>query len=165
MINHDRAVEVFDYNPDIGDLIWKVRTSNRIKVGDVAGTILATGYIHVRVDSIFYLAHRLIWLMTHKAWPVAQIDHINGRRADNKLNNLRSVDVQGNRRNAAKSKNNTSGITGVCWGKRDRKWHAQVTVDYQNKSLGWFGSLLDAACARKSAEKKYGFHPNHGRSA
>ena len=59
-------------------------------------------------------------------------------------------------------KNNSSGVTGVIWHKRYRKWQAQMKINSLQKHLGSFSDKFEAICARKSAENRFGFHPNHG---
>lgn len=60
------------------------------------------------------------------------------------------------------AKNNTSGVTGVYWSSRHRKWNPKIQVDYVMIDLSYFDCITDAAAARKRAEIKYGFHKNHG---
>lgn len=109
-----------------------------------------------------YRAHRVIWAMTFGAWPDGQIDHINGNRSDNRIENLRVVSNAENQRNSKIRSTNTSGAAGVSWNKRCAKWQARITVNHKRIHLGYFGNKDDAIAARKSAEIKYGFHPNHG---
>jgi hypothetical protein len=63
-------------------------------------------------------------------------------------------------------KNNKSGFTGVVWNKAMGQWKAYIQICGENIYLGGFGSGLTgkmlALAARKNAEEKYGFHPNHG---
>jgi len=92
-----------------------------------------------------------------------QIDHINGDRCDNRLLNLRVVSPQVNAMNRSNRSDNTSGCLGVCWHPSTQKWRARIKVMGKQKSLGLFAEKIDAICARKDAEKKYGFHRNHGR--
>ena len=84
-------------------------------------------------------------------------DHIHGKetRCDNRKSNLRIVTTQQNGMNSALSKNNTSGVTGVTWHKRDNVWQARIKVKYKYIHLGYFDSFEDAVNARKEAEEKY----------
>lgn len=140
--------------------IWNSRWAGR-----PALTANRTGYRAGQILKKSYIAHRVIWAMYTGAWPVGQIDHINGIRTDNRIVNLRDVSRQDNYRNASISKNNTSGALGVSWDARSGKWRAQITVDHKKKYLGTFSSKSEAVLVRKAAEAGYGFHPNHGRSS
>jgi hypothetical protein len=111
------------------------------------------------------LAHRVIWAIRAGAWPDGQIDHINGGVADNSRDNLRLVTHEQNLRNAKLYRNNTSGVPGVEWKRRDKCWVARIGVGRGiNKHLGSFGSFDDALAARSAAEKEHQYHPNHGRN-
>jgi hypothetical protein len=39
---------------------------------------------------------------------------------------------------------------------------ARIWKNKKYKHLGYFTKFKDAVAARKAAEQKYGFHPNHG---
>ena len=110
-------------------------------------------------------AHRVIWAMQTGEWPADDIDHINGDRADNRWENLRAVERKDNARNAKRRSTNTSGMMGVQWHPALGKWRARIMVDGRSIALGCYHSLEDACAARKSAERRYGFHENHGRAA
>ena len=93
-----------------------------------------------------------------------QIDHINHIRNDNRLMNLRLVSAKVNSRNMSKKTCNTSGLTGVYYASRYvNPWRALIRVDGKRVTLGSFATKEEAKLARKNAEIKYGFHPNHGR--
>ena len=156
-MKHKRLLEVLDYNPDTGIFIRK-------NTGRVTGTKIRSGYLHIRIDNIAYYAHRLAWLYMTEKWPENHIDHINHDKADNRFLNLREVTQQDNARNAKLHKENKSGVTGVGWYKPYSKWRSYIAVDAQHIYLGYFDDKFEAICARKSAENKYGFHENHGRT-
>jgi hypothetical protein len=84
-------------------------------------------------------------------------DHIHGKetRYDNRKSNLRIVTKQQNGMNSSLSKNNTSGVTGVVWNKRENAWQAAIRVYYKKIHLGYFTKFDDAVKARKEAEEKY----------
>lgn len=167
MITQTRLKELLHYDPDTGIFTWLV-SRGRVKTGDVAGSRLTVvsgkSYRQIRIDSKNYLAHRLAWLYTHGQLPSHEIDHINGAGADNRLSNLRSVTRSENNKNARLQCNNSSETAGVYWGKAKRKWQAQIRVDSKCLYLGSFEDINDAIEARKEAEIKHGFHPNHGES-
>ncbi len=167
------------YCPDTGVFTWLKRNRSRFVTegalkawntshqGKIAGSFNYKGYriIGLTVRSgkyMRYRAHRLAWLYIHGEFPDIT-DHINGVRDDNRLVNLRNTTPRGNSRNAKIPCTNTSGILGVAWRVNKNKWLASIKVNRVVMGLGSFDNLFDAACARKSAEIKHGFHPNHGR--
>ena len=167
--------DLFDYNPETGDLIWKPRpiemfpTENAFNgwntryAGKIAGSFYSNGYMRVGLFGRDHLAHRVVWAWVYGNWPKKQIDHINGVRDDNRIANLRDVSRRENHKNVAKPINNTSGRIGVCWDNTRGKWLAYIKIRPKFINLGTFDSFEDACEARVKAEKKYGFHENHGR--
>ena len=83
------------------------------------------------------------------------IDHINHRTNDNRKYNLRDVTQSQNQMNHEIRSNNTSGVTGVHWSKRDNKWVAYISINRKRVYLGFFNDFEDAVRARKEAEEKY----------
>lgn len=157
------------YEPETGKLYWREcpsmpRCWNARYAGREAQGVHSDGYVRVSVDGVRYLAHRLVWCMNYGCPPEDQIDHINGVRTDNRLENLRAVSNTDNSRNASLSKRNTSGIAGVCWDKRRKRWSSRIMVDKREVFLGYFESREEGAAAREKALKAYNFHPNHGRA-
>ncbi len=153
-LTQERVRELFDYRED-GELIWKVRNSNRIKVGDIAGHLGNGGYRRVMLHRKLFLSHRLIWLWWYGYLPEHDIDHINRNRLDNRINNLREVSRQCNLRNCVVSKRNSSGIIGVCWDRDRKKWQAKIEVAGVVNFLGRFDTLTGAAIARWEAEVEH----------
>ena len=162
-IDLNRLKQVLDYNPLIGVFTWKTRTSNRTKIGGVAG-YTRDGYVQIRVDGRLHYGHRLAFLFMSGRLPLNHVDHINGTRSDNRWENLREASPLENRRNAARNKNNTSGVTGVVWDATKQKWMARITVDHKDIFLGYFDDIPQAAACRKRAEHQHNFHTNHGRN-
>jgi len=122
------------------------------------------GYRQGKIFDRDYRAHRIIWLLHTGDWPTDEIDHINGKRTDNRVSNLRSVSRAENNKNMRVGKRNTSGIPGVGLNKKSGKWRAYIMLDGINRNLGSFDDIGDAAAARNAAQVEYGFHANHGRS-
>jgi hypothetical protein len=127
------------------------------------GSTGADGYKRGTLMGSAYLAHRVLWALVYGDWPADDVDHINGVRNDNRISNLRAVVRQENCRNARIPRHNTSGAIGVYWAQDRRKWVAQIKVDGAVHYLGRFVEFDDALRARKAAEQRYNFHPNHGR--
>lgn len=120
------------------------------------------GYKRGQVMGKFLRAHRVIWAMETGAWPSDQIDHINGDRADNRMFNLRDVNISENGRNRAISSANTSGVCGVIWNKGGSRWVAHIHSGGRRLYLGSSESFSTMASVRKSAEAEFGYQPRHG---
>jgi hypothetical protein len=162
MITQERLKELLDYDAETGLFTWLKPTTNGVRIGQTAGVITCYGYRAIRVDNKIYRAARLVWLHAHGVFPDNNIDHINGLRDDNRLENLRDVTQAENMRNQRIGSRNSSGVLGVGWDKTRSKWRASIRYKGLNKTLGRFTSLLDAVASRKGAERLYGFHRNHG---
>lgn len=102
------------------------------------------------------LLHRLIMncLDDTCVW----VDHIHGSdsKYDNRRENLRLSDSVHNGMNKElSSRNKTSGVTGVCWSSKDKRWVAYIGVNKTTIHLGQYINIEDAIKARKEAEEKY----------
>jgi len=83
------------------------------------------------------------------------VDHKNHNELDNRKCNLRICTQSQNIQNKSISKNNKSGVTGVCWNQSIKKWVAQIKFMRHNIFLGNFEDIQDAIAVRREAEKKY----------
>lgn len=122
--------------------------------GIKAGYIDKRGYVRTKLFQQMTFAHRIIWEMHNGAVPDGmEIDHINGVKHDNRIENLRCVDRWINCKNAAMRKDNTSGVTGVYFMnkiKRDGKpWLVQIQVD-KNRVYKTFYTKEEAVDYAKS---------------
>lgn len=154
---------MFDYDPLTG-VIRNRAPRKKIRVGEISGSRTANGYREIGIGRHRYLAHRIAWAMVHGDIPrTAQIDHINGKRDDNRIENLRLVEQSHNSRNSALSQLNTSGVPGVSWDKQRNMWRARIKVNGREIGLRHWHAFDNAVRARKIAESTYGFSESHGR--
>lgn len=123
------------------------------------------GYSIITIFCTKFMAHRVIWAYHYGEWPINEIDHINGIKRDNRLENLRDVTTSENQKNRCLAIINTSGSMGVGFHKRQKKWRAYIASEGKQYHLGTFKTQLEALEARRAAEIRFGFHPNHGRPA
>lgn len=108
-------------------------------------------------------AHRLIWKLHHGVDPShLEIDHINGIRTDNRIENLRLVTRKGNSANLGIYARSKTNVHGVRWNKATNNWRATITKDKHTYHIGLFDDFFEAVCARKSAEIKLRFASTHG---
>lgn len=154
LITQERLKSLLTYDPDTGKFRWVARTSNAIKVGDLAGCADKHGYIVIRIDRVLYKAHRLAWLYTYGALPAKSLDHINQIPADNRITNLREADQHENNQNRRVQSSSRSGVTGVSWNKVHNLWQARIHERGKCVSLGYHKTKEAAIRARAAAERK-----------
>lgn len=174
--------QLLDYDPETGSLAWRhravqwfepspTRTAEHIQAlwnaryanAEALTTLTRDGYRHGHVLEGLHRAHRVIWKWMTGEEP-EQVDHINGVRSDNRWLNLRNVTWAENAKNHKRRSDNTSGSTGIYWYRHARKqgkWLAKIGGEH----IGYFHCLGQAVRARKEAERRLGFHENHGRAA
>src|SRR3569623_1263526 len=157
-----RLRDHLQYDPSTGAFRWRVNICN-VKAGAIAGSRVKKGYLHIRFDKKSYLAHRLAWFWMTGVWPANHIDHKNGKRHDNRWNNLRSATNAENLLNRGMNRNNTSGFKGVSFDKRVGKYSAYLTVQRKRKFLGYFERPDIAHLAYQPALEKAS--PEFGRSS
>lgn len=174
----ERVRELFNYDPQSGELIVRERPSAEYgnpasyarhlkRVGKAAGCTHKSGYRTIHVDGAYYPAHKVVWLHVIGEWvnyPAGEIDHINGIRSDNRIQNLRKCTKSMNQRNAAMRINNRSGVIGVNWVTSKQRWVARIWDGPHHRYLGQFADIEDARIARAKAERELGYHAGHGKS-
>lgn len=139
MITQKEIRDIFDYAD--GVLIRKL--GRQIDLG-IAGHETPRGYIKVKIKQKGHFAHRIIFLWHHGYCPEI-IDHIDGNRANNKIENLRPATKSENCTNQKVRSTNKSGTKGVSWNAKLSKW--KVAINKDCKSL-YFGLYDDLELAR-----------------
>lgn len=167
--------EAFKYNSETGVIHWKKRpkshfeteegwrASNARFAGLEAGSVDSHGYLQIGIAGRLYMAHRIAWALHHNEWPVYEIDHISGIKADNRIQNLRMVTLQVNCKNKRIYSSNKTGASGVVWYKSRGKWRARINVDGKMKHLGYFDDFGEAVRVRREAESQFQYHENHAK--
>ena len=124
-----------------GALIWKNKKANLARLnGKEAGVIHRSGYRFIKFGNQMYPAHRIVWVYHNGGIDDnLQIDHVNGIKNDNCIENLRLVTAQQNCFNRSRLK-----AKGYTWNKAMNKWQASIFVSGKNKFLGLFANEKDA---------------------
>ena len=142
---------------DDGTFTWKVGAQNRLKGSPAFATKYGTGYLGGMCEGTLLLAHRVRWVFSHGYWPDLWVDHINGDKHDNRIQNLRLAGVALSNHN--RRFKNTSGYIGVSKSKVDRqgRYIAQIQKDKKHYHLGYYHDPKEAALVRdKKAIELYG---------
>lgn len=85
------AKELLRYDSTSGNFYW-VKLRGRVPfrlIGSIAGGESGRGYLAINLLKHRFSVHRVAWLWHHGDWPDGMIDHINGNRKDNRIENLR----------------------------------------------------------------------------
>ena len=158
-LNQEIVKELFEYKD--GHLYWKVNRGPK-KKGEPVSCKTDKGYFRVGLFGKTYRVHRLIYLLHHGYLP-NELDHIDGNRSNNRIENLREATKSQNQYNKGIQKNNTSGVKGVWFDKVAKKWSTQLFVKGKKFYFGYFDSLEEAKkvieTARNNLHKEFA---NHG---
>jgi hypothetical protein len=158
-LSQDFLNEFFEYRD--GNLFWKVNRGN-VKKGQMAGTLANTGYWQITLCKRFYLAHRLIFLM-NKGYLPDELDHIDGNKLNNCIDNLRKTTRSQNQLNKGLIKTSVSGVKNVHWCKTRNKWRVLISVNGKQKNFGFFEDLEVAKKVATAFRKQHhGEFANHG---
>lgn len=159
MLTQDNLKQLLQYNPLTGDFIW---LKSRLFKGKKAGYISSDGYLLIGIENKKYAAHRLAWLYMTGELPMTTLDHIDTIKHNNKWNNLRKATISQNSCNTKLYSNNTSGVKGIVWNKRNAKWAVQITIHKKSTFGGYFKNLDEAILAiqnlREILHKEFARH-------
>ncbi len=142
MLTQEFVKSIFDYDSSTGVFTRKTSVASNARKGDVVGWKTSHGYRCTKIKGKSYLLHRIAWLYTYGNLPEETIDHINRRRDDNRISNLRICKFEENLQNKSFYKNNTSGFKGVA--KKRNRYVAQITALGKVHHLGYFDDPKDA---------------------
>lgn len=135
----------------------KIKATSLIDIEDVEYVkkyrwcVRSKGYVGRVENKKLILLHRKLLNCEDKVI----VDHINKSRLDNRKSNLRMCSHQNSLFNSSIKSNNNSGVTGVGWDAKCKKWRARISINRKLASLGFFENKNDAIIARLTAEKKY----------
>jgi hypothetical protein len=148
----EQIASVIDYHPETGTFSRKVKHAPNAAMGFVN----VHGYRVISVSGRQYYAHRLAHLLMTHAWPVAEIDQINGKRADNRWRNLRDANKTCNMQNITAARSDSLiGLKGVK--RKKNRFIARIRAHGQDYYLGSYLTPEDAHLAYRAAKRTY--HP------
>lgn len=148
---YERLHQLFEYKD--GGLYRKVAVQGA-PAGIKVGTKQSNGYSYVVVDGKKILIHRVVFLFC-KGYLPKFIDHVDGNKSNNSIDNLREATRAENGYNRKAYANNKSGIKNVTWIERLKKWTVKLTVDKKRLHLGSFEDLELAELVAIEARNKY----------
>lgn len=153
----ERISDLFHYDLNTGHFRRKTTIGNAPsqRAGYLAGSTNSKGYVVIYVDGSGFKAHRLAWLYCNGVWPINHVDHINGKKNDNRIANLRDATRSQNLQNQKTAHtNNPSGFLGVHWHAASNSWQAQIRVNRKRFHLGVFSTPELAHAAYVKAKRE-----------
>lgn len=156
-IDTNSIKEVINYNHETGVLTWKVSGAGRFKrAGMEVGSRTKKGYLAVCLNGVMYQAHRIAYaIYTGEDIDGVQIDHINGNKSDNRIENLRKCSNSQNQMNRSSKKKDESKEKNVHWCNSKSRWVVKIRVAGKSIYIGSYSDVDDAACAARNARDKY----------
>lgn len=145
--------DIYEY---IEGTLYRKVAVGRSKVGDLVGYDHISGYKRVSINHNHYLVHRLIWKMFNNEEP-PMVDHINGNKHDNRIENLRAATRSENCSNKIGHANSETGFCGVTlnkWKNKTPSYVAKVRVNNETVFNKRFGGNLRAAVLAYNREAK-----------
>lgn len=142
----DELEELLNYDEETGKFYWKQDVSRRMSAGDEAGGNGGQGYYVIGIKGVVYLAHRLAYFMSTGDDPGENlIDHIDGNKLNNRIDNLRLLD---NSRNIARAFDPK-----CCIRQASGRYQAVYTLDKQKYYLGTYDTEAEASKVGREARK------------
>ena len=136
-ITQQELKSLFRYEPETG-IFTRLVTRGNV----VAGTIVVCkdrkGYLRIGINRFSFLAHRLAFVYMIGKEPTNEVDHINGKRDDNRWTNLRDASAAQNACNRKTRRDNKNGLKGVKWNASNKQWHARIQHRGRRVHLGIF---------------------------
>jgi len=133
------------YVPETGDIVWKEGASifnNRVRAeGTIAGSLQTTGYLVMgrwakeKGKVVTYRVHRIVWFLNYGEVP-SILDHINGNKSDNRIENLRPTTQALNLRNQKSRKGSTSKYKGVYYDKKNDSYRSSIKINHEYIHIG-----------------------------
>jgi len=158
-MNSSDFSRVFDYKD--GKLFWKVRTTNRVTVGSEVGSLQTGGYLAAKLHGKRYPIHKIVYALHYGHVPDF-VDHIDGNRQNNKIENLRECTKSQNNTNTSIRSHNTSGYKNVSWHKQTQKWRVIVRANGKPHSFGLYDDIeLADLVATEARNKLHGQFASH----
>lgn len=141
---------LFFLDKKTGILTRKVKISGSKNVGDLVGSLHKSGYLVLKINGVKYLLHRVVYKMFYEKEPPPILDHKDRNRLNNSPKNLREATYSQNNQNTKKNRRNTSGVRGVSWQEKSKKWRVKISKNGKDFRIGLYESKEEAIKAAKN---------------
>ncbi len=159
-MTYDEAHRLFEYRD--GALYWRVKPCRRDPVGMKAGYVDSRGYATVVYKRKRHYLHRVVYLMHNGVLP-SEVDHIDGDKTNNRVENLRACTHSQNGQNRFVQSNSKSQVKNVSWSSARKKWVVYASINGKNTNFGGYEDIdLAELVAAEVRSKYHGVFANHG---
>lgn len=145
--------------------LYRRYSNNKHKEGAEVGWVDKAGYVRTKFGQKMTFAHRIIWEMHNgKIENGIEIDHINGFKSDNRIENLRAISHSLNMKNKTIYANNKTGVTVVFYNEASSTYDAYITINRSRKRIGSYSTISEARHHRLvELSKNKEFTERHGK--
>lgn len=158
-IEYELFNQYFEYSDSSpSGLVWKINKGSRARAGAQAGSISNKGYYRIKLNSVSYQAHRVIWVLHHKSIPTDMIiNHIDGDTKNNRIDNLELCTKGYNNSNQKQHtseilrKDNVSGVRGLSYLYIGNNYYA---VAYRNSNKVTYKKYFNITTLGKESATK-----------
>lgn len=138
-LTQEQLKDLLNYDPETGIFTRKKLIRGKGVLDEVVGSRHRDGHLRITISGKPYFLHRLAWLWVYGVWPVFHIDHINGIPDDNRIVNLRDVDVRTNAENQKQAqKSSKTKLLGVCWHEQKKLFMASIRINGKVTFIGYY---------------------------
>lgn len=146
------------YETDTGNFRWRINVGEQRFAGEIAQTGCPDCYQVISLGRRQYRCNRLAVLHVTGNWPVGVVDHLNGRKDDNRWGNLRDVSTAINSQNQRHARSDSkSGVLGVHWRQDRQKWQTTIKGPQRRVHVGYFDTAEEGGQAYIQAKRQ--LHP------
>ena len=146
-VSQERVLELFRYEDG---KLFRRSDNQPVKIYVTKGH----RYVRIKFDNREFKLHRIIFLY-HKGYLPDIIDHINGDRYDNRIENLREANTYQNRQNSRIYSTSKSGVKNVYWQANCKKWRVTMHINGKKHYFGMYTDIEEAKQVATSMRDKY----------
>ena len=141
MSKYEGIEDYIEYVQDKGILVWRAGRSGAV-VGSEAGWVNKDGYRQLTYKGKSLLSHRVVlYLLSKLTDDTLHVDHIDGDKINNKVENLRLVN---NRQNHQNKKCHREGALLGAHKARGGRWSSSIYIGGKSIYLGSFDTPQEA---------------------
>lgn len=140
----------FRYDEETGNLFWRIRTGQNVKVGARAYSV-TKGRKTVQIPGGRVPQSHAVWMMHKGKWPDEELDHRDKNPSNDKIGNLRNCPTTKNCMNQTVRRTNKCGFKGVTKHPQQNAYWCRISADGKRYQLGLYPTAELAAGAYRIA--------------